>query len=91
MALACDPELLLLDEPTAGMDKQESKNTMKLIQDLSDQHSILLVEHDIEIVMEVSDIIDVLHRGEIIANGNPQSIKESQKVQEVYLGRDIHA
>ena len=91
MSLACDPELLLLDEPTAGMDQEETRNTMQLIQDLSAWYTLLLVEHDIEIVMSVSDEITVLHRGSILATGEPQSIRDNDEVQTVYLGGEADA
>lgn len=86
MALAADPELLLLDEPTAGMDATETERTMDLVTDVAKDKSVLLVEHDIELVMEVSDVIAVLERGEAIARGTPAEIQKNQRVQEAYLG-----
>jgi branched-chain amino acid transport system ATP-binding protein len=86
MALASDPRLLLLDEPTAGMDAGETERTVSLIQELTDDMAVLLVEHDIEYVMTVSDVITVLERGAVIAEGPPGEIREDERVQEAYLG-----
>lgn len=86
MALASDPRLLLLDEPTAGMDAGETERTVSLIQDLTEDMAVLLVEHDIEYVMMVSDVITVLERGSVIAEGPPTEIREDERVRKAYLG-----
>jgi branched-chain amino acid transport system ATP-binding protein len=91
MALAAEPDLLLLDEPTAGMDAGETERTMALIEQLSSEMAVLLVEHDIEHVMAVSDRILVLERGNVIADATPENIKNNQKVREAYLGGGEHA
>lgn len=91
MALASDPELLLLDEPTAGMGATETASTIELITKLAEDTSILLVEHDIELVMKISDSITVLEQGRVIADGKPESIRQNQRVQEAYLGGDLNA
>jgi branched-chain amino acid transport system ATP-binding protein len=90
MALAAEPELLLLDEPTAGMDTAETERTMALVEEIGADKGVLLVEHDIEIVMEVSDHITVLKQGDVIASGTPEEIQTNSQVQEAYLG-ETHA
>ncbi len=88
IALASRPSLLLLDEPTAGMGPQETLTTGQLIKSLAQKHglTILLVEHDMEVVFSVSDVIVVMHQGEAIAMGKPQEIRENEKVVKIYLG-----
>lgn len=85
IALATDPVLLLLDEPTAGMSPEESRQTADFIRELSDPLTIILVEHDMEIVMEISDKITVLHNGAFLAEGSVDEIRNNEEVQRVYL------
>ena len=87
-ALASDPKLLLLDEPTAGMNPQESEQLRRLMEQLRSERgmSVLLIEHDMKVVMNVSDHITVLDHGEKIAEGKPEEIRQNPRVVEAYLG-----
>jgi branched-chain amino acid transport system ATP-binding protein len=88
-ALALKPKVLLLDEPTAGMNPQESKTFVDFVYRVRDEKdvSILLIEHDMSVVMKVSERITVLDRGQKIAEGTPDEIKSNKRVIEAYLGK----
>lgn len=86
MALVCQPELLLLDEPTAGMSPEETNVCGQLLRQLSKEITILLIEHDMRVVMGISDRVCVLHRGKILADGTPEEIQINPEVRAVYLG-----
>ncbi len=88
-ALASDPLLLLLDEPTAGMNPQETMDAVKLFRRIRDEKNVtvLLIEHDMRVVMNVSERISVMDYGEKIAEGTPAQIRSNQRVIEAYLGR----
>ena len=88
MALAAEPKILLLDEPTAGMSPAETVEATHLIRDIADRLklTIVLVEHDMSVVMEISDDILVLNEGKVLAEGNPKTISDNEEVQRVYLG-----
>ena len=88
-ALALDPKILLLDEPTAGMNPQESQVFVDFVRRLVKERdlSIMLIEHDMKVVMSVSERITVLDQGEKIAEGSPEQIKNNPRVVEAYLGK----
>jgi branched-chain amino acid transport system ATP-binding protein len=85
IALATEPQLLCLDEPTAGMSAAETHDTMELVRRISRDLTIMIVEHDMQVVMELAHRITVLHYGEVLAEGTPAEIQENPRVLEVYL------
>jgi branched-chain amino acid transport system ATP-binding protein len=85
IALATEPQLLCLDEPTAGMSAAETHETMALVRRIAKNLTILIVEHDMQVVMELADRITVFHYGRVLADGAPAEIRENARVQEVYL------
>ena len=85
LALALTPNLLLLDEPTAGMSADETGQTAELIKRLSQRLSVILVEHDMDVVMSIAECITVFHQGRIIAEGTPEEMRNDEEVQRVYL------
>ncbi len=85
IALATEPRLLCLDEPTAGMSAAETHGTMELVRRIAEGLTILIVEHDMQVVMELAQRITVFHYGEILAEGTPQEIQKNPRVLEVYL------
>jgi len=86
MALATDPDLVMLDEPTAGMSVDETHNAVELIRRLTEGKTMVIIEHDMEVVFSLADRITVLHLGGILASGPPDEIKENQAVKDAYLG-----
>jgi len=86
LVLATDPRVLLLDEPLAGMSPTETEETVNLIGRIGDGRTIVLVEHDIDVVMRISTTITVMQTGQILAVGTPQQIRENEAVQRAYLG-----
>ena len=86
LVLATDPELVLLDEPTAGMSAEETRATMALIDDVLADRTLMLIEHDIDLVMSVSDRITVLHRGRELTTGTPEAVADDEEVRRAYLG-----
>lgn len=87
MALAADPELLLLDEPTAGMSPEETREMIDLILKLAVDRTVILVEHKMKLVMSICKKIIVLHQGELLAAGLPDDVKRNDTVKRVYLGQ----
>lgn len=86
LALAADPVLLLLDEPTSGMSPDDSVKMIRLLKELGTRLTILLIEHNMNLVMSISSVITVLHQGEIIASGSPSEIENNEEVNRAYLG-----
>ncbi|WP_281195649.1 ABC transporter ATP-binding protein [Halorubrum sp. F4] len=86
IALATDPDLLLMDEPTAGMGPEQTDATVSLIENIAEDATVVLIEHDMEIVMNVSERIAVMNSGELIARGTPEEISRNEAVQRAYLG-----
>ncbi len=87
MVLAQDPAIVLLDEPTAGMTSDETYLTGEIIKSISDDHSVVVIEHNMEFVKQIAQRIVVLHQGENLIEGSVQEVQNSPKVIEVYLGR----
>ena len=86
IALAGDPDVLLLDEPTAGVSSEDVDQVTDIIEDVAADHAVMLIEHNMDVVMDISDRIAVLNRGELIAEGEPAVIRDSEAVQRAYLG-----
>nr|WP_245251920.1 ABC transporter ATP-binding protein [Paenibacillus sediminis] len=86
LAIATKPTILLLDEPTSGMSPAETIQTTKLIQKLPRTISLLVIEHDMEVVFSIADRITVLHHGEVFLSGKPEEIRNDQRVKDIYFG-----
>lgn len=91
IALTSEPSVLMLDEPMAGMSQEEAQYATDLIKELSQGRSLMIVEHDMDVVFALSDRISVLVYGEIIATGTPDEIRNNAQVQEAYLGEEVKA
>jgi branched-chain amino acid transport system ATP-binding protein len=88
MALATDPEILLLDEPTSGMSRDESAYVVELIHEVTEGKTLLVVEHDMSVVFDLCDHTSVLVYGQILASGAPETVRADRRVQEAYLGEE---
>jgi len=86
MALATDPELVMLDEPTAGMSVDETRSAVELIRRLTEGKTMVIIEHDMDVVFSLADRITVLHLGAVLATGTPDEIRNNQAVRDAYLG-----
>jgi branched-chain amino acid transport system ATP-binding protein len=86
LALACDPKVLLLDEPTAGMSPEETARMRDLIRQLPGSLTMVIIEHDMDLVMDIADSITVLDYGSVLTQGTPTEIRASELVRERYLG-----
>jgi branched-chain amino acid transport system ATP-binding protein len=88
LTIATDPELILLDEPTAGMSSEETREAVKLIGRVTQGKTLIIVEHDMEVVFSLADRITVIYYGEVLASGPPDEIRQNQKVKDAYLGEE---
>ena len=86
LTLAGDPDVILLDEPAAGVSSDGLDEIVDLVADIGSDHAVLLVEHNIDLVMELSDRVTVLHQGELIADDEPAAVRNDEAVQKAYLG-----
>lgn len=86
MLLMQEPQLLMLDEPVAGMSAKERDQTAELLKKISDNRSVLVIEHDMDFVEKIADKVTVLHQGKILAEGSMEKVQADEKVIEVYLG-----
>lgn len=91
MTLASDPRLILLDEPMAGMATEETHYTAQLIREVTKGRTLMIVEHDMDVVFSLSDRISVLVYGQVIATGTPDEIRNDARVKEAYLGEEVSA
>ena len=87
LTVAVRPDLILLDEPTAGLNTEETRKAIGLIRRVTDGKTLVMVEHDMEVVFTLADRISVLHYGEVLATGPPDEIRSNEQVQRAYLGR----
>ena len=87
MLLMQDPQILLLDEPVAGMTDEETARTAELLQSLAGKHTIVVVKHDMEFVASIARKVTVLHEGRVLAEGPMDRVQNDERVIEVYLGR----
>jgi branched-chain amino acid transport system ATP-binding protein len=86
LTIASDPEVILLDEPTAGMSMDETRQAIKLIDKVTKGKTLVIIEHDMEVIFSLADVITVMRYGEIVATGSPEEIRKDPKVKEAYLG-----
>ena len=86
MPLPDGPQLLLVDEPVAGMTHQEMERTAELLTSLAGKHSVVVVEHDMDFVRSIANTVTVLHQGSVLAQGTMDQVQNDQRVIEVYLG-----
>lgn len=86
LTLASDPQMILLDEPTAGMSMDETREAVRLINRVTKGRTLIIIEHDMEVVFTLADIITVIYYGEVLASGSPDEIRGHPKVKEAYLG-----
>jgi len=88
LTLAMDPELILLDEPTAGMSKSETLEMVNLIERVTEGKTLAIVEHDMDVIFRLASRISVIYYGKVLASGSPNEIRNDLKVKDAYLGRD---
>lgn len=86
LTIAMDPDLILLDEPTAGMSTEETREAVNLVERVTQGKTLIIVEHDMDVVFSLANRITVIHYGEVLASGRPEEIRHNQRVKEAYLG-----
>jgi len=86
LAMAGDKDLIMLDEPCAGMSRDETHHAVELIRRLTEGKTMVIIEHDMDVIFSLADRITVLHYGSILATGSPEEIKNNQDVKDAYLG-----
>jgi branched-chain amino acid transport system ATP-binding protein len=86
LTIASDPQLILFDEPTAGMSVDETREAIKLISKVTAGKTLVIIEHDMEVVFNLADMITVIHYGKVLATGSPEEIRNDPRVREAYLG-----
>jgi branched-chain amino acid transport system ATP-binding protein len=86
LTIASDPELILLDEPTAGMSMDETRQAIKLIDRVTRGKTLVIIEHDMEVIFSLADVITVMQYGKVVTTGSPEEIRKDQRVKEAYLG-----
>jgi branched-chain amino acid transport system ATP-binding protein len=91
LTMALDPEVVLLDEPGAGLSPPDTKEVVKLIKEITTGKTLLIIEHDMDVIFDLADRISVLNRGKLLACGTPEQIKANEAVKEAYLGRMFDA
>jgi len=88
LSLSTDPELLLLDEPTAGMSREDTRKFISMIDKLTRNLTLIIIEHDMDVVFSLASTISVLHYGAILVSGTPEEVQNDQRVKDAYLGED---
>jgi len=86
LTIASDPELILLDEPTAGMSMDETRQAIKLIDRVTKGKTLVIIEHDMEVIFSLADVITVMQYGRVVTTGSPEEIRKDRRVREAYLG-----
>lgn len=88
MTLSSDPELMLIDEPTAGMTKEETTQAIGMINKITSDRTLIIIEHDMDVVFSLADTVSVLHYGTILVSDKPEIIRSDQRVKDAYLGEE---
>jgi len=91
MVIVQDPDLLLIDEPVAGMTDDETENTARLLLSIAQDQTILVIEHDMEFVKQIARKVTVLHEGSVLCEGSVEEVQRNPQVIQIYLGRERHA
>lgn len=88
ITLSSEPELVLLDEPTAGMTREETEEMVKLMMSVAENRTLMIIEHDMDVVFSLADTISVLHNGAVLASDKPDAIRNDPRVKDAYLGEE---